>query len=238
MEWRLYVPDRSMGKKNYFCLMGLSFTEENYLKTIFTIAGRRPDRVSNQAIAIKLNINPASVTDMLRKLDEKKMIIYSRSSGATLTREGKKVASKVLRKHRLWETFLVNKMHFSWSEVHEVAEQLEHIQSDKLLDQLDKFLGFPKFDPHGDPIPDAQSKILAVNGKPLSEMSAGKAAKVVNVIENDPAFLTYLDKLGIGLKVVLAVKEVQPVDKSLRIAIKGKKEIFLSREVAQKILVE
>ncbi len=217
--------------------MSLSNAEENYLKVIYALTQENRDRINNQAIADKLSINPASVTDMLRKLDEKKLIEYSRSEGARLTKEGFKVASKTIRKHRLWETFLVEKLNFTWDEVHDVAEQLEHIQSDKLLDEIDKLLGHPKFDPHGDPIPDANGKLSRINSLPLSGIPEGTKVKVVSVGDNTTAFLRYLDKQGISLNGTILVKEVQAFDQSILVEVKGKKEVFLSAEASKKIFV-
>jgi DtxR family Mn-dependent transcriptional regulator len=129
-------------------------------------------------------------------------------------------------------------MNFTWDEVHEVAEQLEHIQSDKLLDELDKLLGYPKFDPHGDPIPDKAGKLPVVKSKPLSEAEAGRKMKVIKVVDNSPAFLKYLDKQNIGLNDTITVKEVQDFDKSVLVELKSRKEVYLSAEAAKKIFVE
>lgn len=219
-------------------MITISVTEENYLKAIYTLANQPEKKIGNQLIAEKLGINPASVTDMLKRLDEKRMIDYNRTSGVNLTKEGLKLATKVVRKHRLWETFLVEKMAFSWDEVHEVAEQLEHIQSDKLLDEMDKLLGYPKFDPHGDPIPDRNGKLPLVKSKPLAEMEVGRKVKVVTVTDNSPAFLRYLDKQHIGLNDTISVKEILEFDGSVLIELKGKKEVYLSAEAAKKLLVE
>ena len=218
--------------------MIISITEENYLKAIFSATTLTEGRVGNQLIAEKLTINPASVTEMLRKLDEKKLISYNRTNGAKLTKEGLKAAVKVVRKHRLWETFLVEHLNFTWDEVHEVAEQLEHIQSDKLLDELDVFLGNPNFDPHGDPIPDRNGKIPLIKSKILSDVEIGRKVKVVKVADNTASFLRYLDKQGIALTDSIIVKEIQDFDKSLLIELKGKRELYLSAEAAKKIMVE
>jgi len=215
-----------------------SVTEENYLKAIFSVTYPSEGRAGNQLIAEKLSINPASVTEMLRKLAEKKLIEYDRATGAKLTREGLKAAIKVVRKHRLWETFLVEHLNFTWDEVHEVAEQLEHVRSDKLLDELTTFLGNPSFDPHGDPIPDKNGKIPNLKCKNLSEIEAGKKMKVVKVADNTASFLKYLDKQGIALADTLVVREIQDFDKSLLVEVKGKREVYLSAEAAKKILVE
>jgi DtxR family Mn-dependent transcriptional regulator len=148
------------------------------------------------------------------------------------------MAVKIVRKHRLWETFLVQHMNFAWDEVHEVAEQLEHIHSDKLLSELDNLLGYPKFDPHGDPIPDANGKLPTIRAKALAEIEPGKKVKVVNVLDNSSTFLKYLDKHGIGLHASVTIKEVEEFDQSILVELKNRKEIFLSHEAAQKIYVE
>ncbi len=218
--------------------MIISVTEENYLKAIFSAAHLSESRVGNQLIAEKLSINPASVTEMLRRLHDKKLIQYNRADGAKLTAQGLKSAIKVVRKHRLWETFLVGHLNFTWDEVHEIAEQLEHIQSDKLLDELDRFLGNPGFDPHGDPIPNKSGKIPVLKSKILVEAEIGKKLKVVKVADNTASFLKYLDKQGIALGDIIFVKEVQDFDGSLLVELKGKREIYLSAEAARKIMVE
>lgn len=218
--------------------MTISVTEENYLKAIFSVAQLSETRVGNQLIAEQLNINPASVTEMLRKLDEKKLIEYSRAGGAKLTQRGLRAAIKVVRKHRLWETFLVEHLNFTWDEVHEVAEQLEHIKSDKLLDELDNFLGNPGFDPHGDPIPDKKGKMAIIKSRILSEAEIGKRVKVVKVADNSASFLKYLDNQGIALADIILIKEIQDFDRSLLIELRGKREVYLSAEAAKKIMVQ
>ena len=218
--------------------MIISVTEENYLKAIFSVAHLSEGRVGNQLIAEKLSINPASVTEMLRRLHDKKLIEYSRAEGAKLTDQGLKSAIKVVRKHRLWETFLVGHLNFTWDEVHEIAEQLEHIQSDKLLDELYHFLGKPGFDPHGDPIPNKSGKMPVLKSKILVGADIGKKLKVVKVADNTASFLKYLDKQGIALGDIIVVKEVQDFDRSLLVELKGKREIYLSAEAASKIMVE
>jgi DtxR family Mn-dependent transcriptional regulator len=217
--------------------MILSVTEENYLKAIYSLHTVMDRRAGNQLIAEKLGVNPASVTDMLHKLEDKRLIDYDRTGGARLTKEGLRLAVKTIRKHRLWETFLVDRMNFTWDEVHEVAEQLEHIQSDKLLDELDKMLGNPKFDPHGDPIPDANGKLPMVKAKALPEAQLEVKLKVLSVTDNSPAFLKYLDKQGIGLNDVVVLREIVEFDHSLLIELKSRKEVFLSREAGEKIMV-
>jgi len=218
-------------------MVTLSITEENYLKAIYTIFLENGGKVNNQSIAERLNINPASVTDMLRKLNEKQYIEYNRTDGAKLTEKGQVIATKTIRKHRLWETFLVMKLNFTWDEIHDVAEQLEHIHSDKLIDELDKYLGYPKFDPHGDPIPDASGNIMEIFSYPLSEATAGNKVKVINVSDNSPAFLRYLNKQGINLNSEMVVKEIQEFDKSILVELAPDKEVFLSPEACKNILI-
>jgi DtxR family Mn-dependent transcriptional regulator len=215
----------------------ITFTEENYLKAIYVLSGEATGRTANQAIANKLEINPATVTEMLHRLRDKKLIEYSRSDGARLTKVGKDLATKVVRKHRLWETFLVQKMDFTWAEVHEVAEQLEHLQSDKLMDQLDKLLGYPQFDPHGDPIPDKHGKLPSLKAIPLSERGPRKKYRLVAVTDNNPAFLTLLDKLGLALNDTIEIIEIQDFDKSMNVVLDSKTKATLSWEVSNNLLV-
>jgi len=218
-------------------MTALTLTEENYLKAIIVLSGRRGGRVTNQAIAGELKINPATVTEMLRRLRNKKLVEYSRSAGATLTKAGKELALKVVRKHRLWETFLVQKMNFTWAEVHEVAEQLEHLRSDKLLEQLDKLLGYPQFDPHGDPIPDGNGKLPNLRGLPLSERRAGKKYRLVAVADNSPAFLKLLDALELALQDTIEIIDVREYDKALNVILAGRNRTTLSLEISRNLLV-
>jgi DtxR family Mn-dependent transcriptional regulator len=215
-----------------------SLSEENYLKVIYRLSHEHNDKITPTSIAEALGNNPASVIDMLRKLTAKKVITYDKSKGARLTEKGDKIAAEVVRKHRLWEVFLLEKLHYPWNEVHEIAEQLEHVHHSDLADRLDKFLQFPTYDPHGDPIPDKNGKLPAVKARPLSDVSIGKKVKVISVYDDSPAFLKYLDKQEIGLNTTLTIKEVQDFDQSLLIELKNKKEIFLSPEAAKKIFVE
>jgi DtxR family transcriptional regulator, Mn-dependent transcriptional regulator len=166
-----------------------TLTEENYLKAIYRIYESTGDSVSTTAIAEKLQINAASVTDMFKKLGQQKLVVYEKSRGVKPTDKGKKVALQILRKHRLWETFMVEKLKFSWDEVHDVAEQLEHVHSEILIERLDQLLGYPKFDPHGDPIPDKNGKLPAQDSILLSQGKLGQAYRVSGVSENSDAFL-------------------------------------------------
>src|SRR5258706_12296001 len=194
-----------------------SFTEENYLKAIYHIseAGTKPVLTNN--LAETMHTKPASATDMVKKLALKKFISYEKYYGANLTTKGKSEALAVIRKHRLWETFLVEKLGFAWHEVHEVAEQLEHIQSKLLIEKLDAFLGFPKTDPHGHPIPNASGKIKEVKQVHLSEFPVGKTCVVRAVKNGTPSFLQYLSKFGIHIGVMLNIVDKIDFDGSLEV---------------------
>ncbi len=213
-----------------------SFTEENYLKAIYKLL-ENETVVTTNAIAEKMNTKAASVTDMLKKLSDKKLINYQKYQGVSLTAKGEKVALMIIRKHRLWEMFLVEKLSFKWDEVHDVAEQLEHIDSDKLIAQIDKFLNYLKFDPHGDPIPDANGKFQLQKSVPLSNLKLNEHCIMTGVVDHSSAFLQYLDKSGIVLGNDIKVKEVIAFDKSLQIAVNKKNTLFISNEVAKNILV-
>jgi DtxR family Mn-dependent transcriptional regulator len=217
--------------------MTVSIAEENYLKEIFTLSRGVAGKIPNLQIAQNLGLNPPTVTEMLRKLADKGLIDYSRSGGATLTSDGEVLALHVIRKHRLWETFLVNTLGFTWDEVHEVAEQLEHIRSEKLLDQLDKFLGFPEFDPHGDPIPNSIGILPVNNAIPLSACRKGEFRRFVAVSDHSQAFLQYVDKQELKIKETLEVLEISEFDGSMNIQLKNSKKVQLSAAVCGNILV-
>lgn len=215
----------------------ISFTEENYLKTIYSLSRQGKGKIANLSIAEMLHINPATVTEMLKKLNEKHFIDYTRIDGASLTAQGELLALRVIRKHRLWESFLVSKLSFSWDEVHEIAEQLEHIQSDKLIRQLDKFLGFPKFDPHGDPIPDKNGNLPLAKTFPLSEIEAPGIFKLIGVANHTASFLQYLDKMNITISDKIEVREIQEFDKSMLLKINNRSPMTVSHEIAKNLLV-
>ena len=215
-----------------------SLSEENYLKAIYNQTKEGVRKITPTSIAEELHNNPASVIDMLKKLSDKKLLTYDKVKGAKLSDRGLKIAIDIVRKHRLWEVFLLEKLGYTWGEVHDIAEQLEHIHQEDLADRLDKFLGYPNYDPHGDPIPDKNGKLPATKWLPLSEIEIGKKVKVMNVDDNSPDFLKYLDKQNIGLNSTIIIKEIQNFDKSLLIELKAKKEIYLSPEASKKIFVE
>jgi len=215
----------------------LSFTEENYLKTIYRLSDGGNKSVLTNEIAESMSTKAASVTDMVKKLSNKNVITYEKYYGVKITRQGKSEALHVIRKHRLWETFLVDKLNFNWDEVHEVAEQLEHIQSPLLIEKLDEFLGFPTADPHGHPIPDKNGKIHVIRHVPLAEAMVSRKLRVRAVKDGSPSFLQYLSKIGVYIGVSICILEKVEFDGSLEVLIDEKKKVFISRDAAQNLLV-
>ncbi|MEN9598914.1 MAG: hypothetical protein RL596_1225 [Bacteroidota bacterium] len=216
----------------------LSFTEENYLKALFQLTledGYKKEAGTNE-MALQLGLKPATVNDMLKKLKEKKLIHYERYGKSSLTKEGKKIAVDIVRKHRLWETFLFEKLGFSWDEVHEVAEQLEHIQSKKLIDKLDQYLNYPAIDPHGDSIPNAKGEIITLSKKTLLEEEVGHQCKVVGVKDNSTTFLKYADRIGLSLNQSIKVKAKQEYDDLIEIEVNGKRS-SISPKFAENIII-
>lgn len=216
----------------------LSFTEENYLKTIYHLSGGGQKPVLTTELAAGLNTKPATVTDMLKKLSVKELIAYEKYYGVQLTKKGKAEALLIIRKHRLWETFLVEKLGFTWDEVHEVAEQLEHIQSPLLIEKLDAFLGHPKTDPHGHPIPDKSGKLPVTTHTSLAEVEISDKATISAVRHASAVFLQYLSKIGVYIGATVVVAERNEFDRSVQIVIDGKKKAYLSREATENIMVE
>ena len=215
----------------------LSYTEENYLKAIYRLSEGGLKAVLTNEIAESLKTKAASVTDMIKKLSNKNLISYEKYYGAKITRHGKSKALTIIRKHRLWETFLVEKLHFTWDEVHDVAEQLEHIQSPLLIEKLDEFLGYPTADPHGHPIPDKDGKVQSLKLVPLSESPVNKKVVVRSVKDGSPSFLQYLSKIGIYIVLKLVIVEKIEFDRSLEVQIDQKTRVFISRDAAENLLI-
>ncbi len=215
-----------------------SHTEENYLKAIYKLAEAEPDKeVSTNRIAAEMATRAASVTDMLRRLADKQLLDYEKYRGVRLTPEGRRVALLTVRKHRLWEVFLVQQLGFSWDEVHEVAEELEHVQSPLLMRRLDAFLNFPTLDPHGDPIPAEDGTMRRPAQRPLAELGVGGLGTLVAVKDTSAPFLQYLDQMGLPLGAQLRVLEVVAFDQSLEICINADRTTLLSAEVARNLFV-
>jgi len=200
----------------------ISFTEENYLKALLRISFESVEMgVGTNELASHLGVKPATANDMLKRLREKALVDFEKYKKITLTREGKKIATEVIRKHRLWETFLYEKLEFSWDEVHDVAEQLEHIQSTKLIDKLEKFLDYPAFDPHGDPIPSKGGELTKQFRKTLLDIPVGQLCKMVAVKDNSSAFLQYVVKVGLGINNEIYVQSRQEYDALMVIEVNG-----------------
>lgn len=215
----------------------LSLSEENYLKAIYHLQQESDTTVSTNDLSAHLETKASSVTDMLKKLSEKSLVIYKKYQGVKLSDQGKTTALKVIRKHRLWEVFLVEKLNFNWDEVHDIAEQLEHIKSEKLTDKLDAFLDYPKRDPHGDPIPDREGKFYVANKKVLSDLEIGEHAICIGVKDSSSEFLNYLDKQGISLGKTFSVKDKEKFDHSVLVKFEDKTLRF-SEQVSKNLYIK
>ncbi|TXD54197.1 MULTISPECIES: metal-dependent transcriptional regulator [unclassified Polaribacter] len=214
-----------------------TLSEENYLKAIYHLESDSKKGISTNAIAKSLETKASSVTDMIKKLSEKEVVLYKKYQGVTLTEFGKKTAANIVRKHRLWEVFLVEKLNFSWDEVHDVAEQLEHIKSPKLINELDALLGFPTHDPHGDPIPDKEGNVNTVDKILLSTLNKEESGVCVGVNDSSSEFLRFLDKKKITLGKKITVLEKEDFDDSLSIEIDGEK-LSISKKIANNLYLK
>lgn len=212
-----------------------TLAEENYLKAIFKLS-QITENVSTNQIAAELATKASSVTDMLRKLAEKLLINYTRYQGVSLTQTGEKVAINIIRRHRLWEYFLVEKLHFKWDEVHAMAEEMEHISSNELIDRLDEFMGFPSRDPHGDPIPDSKGNFKKNDLKPISAVDVNTCGIISGVKDHSTAFLQYLEKQGLTIGKRITVKEIITYDNAVILQMENK-GIQISRDVAINLLI-
>lgn len=218
--------------------MGQSQTEENYLKAIYNLHKVQPKGVTTKSIGDLLNIKSPTVSDMLKKLAKKKFIKYARYKGVSLTKKGEMVALEIVRKHRLWETFLVEKFGFKWDEVHDIAEQLEHVDSPELVNRLDEYLDFPQFDPHGDPIPDKDGVILQRHEKTLNQVMKGQNAIIVGVKDHSADFLKLVESISLTLGTEVKVVNVIEYDKSLVVKTGNSSKRSLSYQVCKNLLVK
>jgi DtxR family transcriptional regulator, Mn-dependent transcriptional regulator len=214
-----------------------SFTVENYLKTIFQLSLKAENGASTNAISEALGTKAATVSDMLKKLDAQELITYKKYQAVKLTNAGRDIAVNIIRKHRLWEVFLVEKLDFKWDEVHDLAEELEHIDSAELVNRLEGFLNNPKFDPHGDPIPDRDGNIHRLNQSPLTELKSGESGYVTGVKDSSREFLQFLDAQNIHLGNKIEIVEIFEYDKS-RTVITGGKTLSLSNQVCKNLYVK
>ncbi|MFN7043913.1 MAG: metal-dependent transcriptional regulator [Flavobacterium sp.] len=215
----------------------MTISEENYIKVIYHLSLVSPKGVNTNAIAGMLDTKASSVTDMMKKLSDKDLVSYQKYQGVTLTEKGFFSAKMIVRKHRLWEVFLVDKLGFSWDEVHEIAEELEHIKSEQLINKLDAFLGFPVADPHGDPIPDANGVIKKIEKQLLSEVEINASFHCVGVKDSSTDFLKYLDKQKIALGSVVKVVDKEDFDDTLTVEIDGKR-LTISNKIANNLYVQ
>ena len=215
----------------------ITLTEENYIKAIYHLGNNGENIVNTNAIAEEMHTKASSVSDMIKKLSEKNYVDYKKYQGVTLTADGKFVAINIIRKHRLWEVFLVEKLNFSWDEVHEVAEHLEHIKSEKLINQLEAFLEFPKHDPHGDPIPDKEGNFHHIEKIVLSKAEIGTVYKCVGVDDTSTSFLKYLDSNKIALGTLITIIHKEPYDNSIKIRLDDT-EIVVSQSVAKNLYLK
>ena len=217
--------------------MLLSQTEENYLKAIYSLAYANSNKVSTTLISAELNTKASSVTDMIQKLADKDLVHYKKYQGVSLTEIGQKIAVEIVRKHRLWEVFLVNKLNYSWDEVHQMAEQLEHIKSETLIDKLEAFLEFPTHDPHGDPIPDKNGNVEHHKNMMLSSIEIGNSCVVIGIKDSSDPFLKFLDKLQIQLGSVLKVVSKEPFDNSMLVET-ATGSISISNQISKNLFVK
>ncbi len=212
-----------------------SLSEENYLKAIFHTSLKDNDAVNTNALAEQLGHKAPTVTDMVKKLAGKDLIIYEKYRGVMLTNKGNTEALKIVRKHRLWEVFLVEKLGIGWHEVHDIAEQLEHIQSDILVERLDRLLGYPQFDPHGDPIPNANGVLPQISSIPLNECELNVPLVFTGIGDHSTAFLTHLDKIGLTIGKSIVIESIEEYDKSCTILLDNQVQMKLSFQVSKNI---
>jgi len=219
--------------------MVLTHTEENYLKAIFKLSEEEGNETATtNAISTEMNTAAASVTDMLRRLSDKQLINYEKYKGVTLTIEGKSVATALIRKHRLWECFLVEKLHFDWDEIHDIAEQLEHVNSLELVTRLNDYLGNPRFDPHGDPIPDENGNMPVREQVSILRLKPGETGKLTGLRNNSDQLMKYLKKNNIGIGTKITIVEHHEFDESLSVKIDDQQEMGLSNKVSKNLLVQ
>ncbi|NDC40793.1 MAG: metal-dependent transcriptional regulator [Chitinophagia bacterium] len=219
-------------------LSSQTLSEENYLKTIYTLSRNLKGKVSLTMVAEALSNNPASVVDMIRKLADKQLVAYEKARGISLTETGQRSAVHIIRRHRLWEVFLHDKLAYNWDEIHDIAEQLEHIHHHDLADRLDQFLGFPEYDPHGDPIPNAKGELPVASTLTLAELEPGAVCTVTGVRDTSTAFLQYLGQLAVGIGTSIAILEKIGFDESLVLRIAGERAVTVSKKFAENLVVK
>ncbi|RYE02319.1 MAG: metal-dependent transcriptional regulator [Sphingobacteriales bacterium] len=212
-------------------------SEENYLKALYKLEQRQLKKVNNIALAKALELNPATVLEMVRKMNERGLVDIAGDKSIQLSDKGRKKALQIVRRHRIWEVFLVDKLQYKWNEVHDIAEQLEHVEADDLVKRLEQYLGHPTVDPHGDPIPDEQGRIKKLKTQPLTEAPAKARLTIRSLANTSDDFLRYLDKIGLSIGAKLEILEVEDFDGSLTVLFE-KKRLTLSKEVASNLLTD
>lgn len=215
-----------------------SLTEENYLKAIYNLNQSTEKKASTNEIAKQMQTKASSVTDMLKRLNEKKLVDYEKYKTAKITKKGEKVAISIIRKHRLWEYFLVENLNFGWDKVHDIAEQLEHIESEELTNKLEEFLGFPKFDPHGDPIPNKQGVFPSRDNQKLSEVNAETIVIITGVEDHSTSFLHFLNEMEIELGTELSIRTKNEFDNSIIVINQQQQKFTLSHKVASNLYIK
>ena len=214
----------------------LSKSEENYLKSIFNLSEFGNKQVTTNSISKILNIEPASVTDMIKKLSKKKLIYHEKYKGSTISKSGIKIALQIIRRHRLWEVFLYDKLNFKWDKIHDIAEELEHVSSEELIDNLDKFLKYPKIDPHGDPIPNKLGEMNFIDKISISDLNVNENGIVSRIINEDEEFFNLLKKLKIEIGTEVKIIDKIEYDESIEILI-NKKTVIISKDIANNIKI-
>ena len=214
----------------------LSKSEENYLKSIFNLSEFGNKQVTTNSISKILNIEPASVTDMIKKLSKKNLIYHEKYKGSTISKSGIKIALQIIRRHRLWEVFLYDKLNFKWDKIHDIAEELEHVSSEELIDNLDKFLKYPKIDPHGDPIPNKLGEMNFVDKISISDLNVNENGIVSRIINEDEEFFNLLKKLKIEIGTEVKIIDKIEYDESIEILI-NKKTVIISKDIANNIKI-
>ncbi len=212
-------------------------SEENYLKALYHLSIHDHSLISTTELADSIKTKPSSATDMLQKLHEKALVVYTKYKGAKLSTQGRIKASQIVRKHRLWEVFLVDKLAFGWEEVHEIAEQLEHIKSTELVERLDEFLGCPTTDPHGDPIPDKKGNMVTIQKSLLADQPVDSKSVLMGIKDSDSGFLTYLSQKNIKLGSCIEIIDKEPFDQSMTIKIDDQTH-FISKTISNNIYVQ
>lgn len=214
----------------------LNRSSEDYIKNIYKLQ-KGGMKVTTSALAASMELSDPSITDMLKKLSEKGYVGYAPYKGVELTKAGRRMALKIVRRHRLWEMYLVKFLGFSWDQIHDEAERLEHVTSDALEERLDEALGYPTVDPHGDPIPSADGELDATDYTPLAQFATGDVVRVLRVSDADPGILQHASQLGIRLNAKITVRDKKDFDGSMTVRV-GAKQQFMSQQVAESIFVE